>query len=128
MGRAYVAHARRVLSPDRTDAADTQLDMILCIVADIGIEFGKMLYLGRDNSPLPVTVDHSKAVLLLSLLGCFFVGGVAGAYGFNLLGAASCAPLAAMLLLVSLPACLPARRGSNSRLGADRDSVIFRSG
>lgn len=71
------------------------------IVTDIGIELGKLFYWNRDPT-LPgraVLADRAKLRLLSSLLAAFFGGGVAGAFGFALIGYAATLPLALVLAL-----------------------------
>ncbi|WP_160119998.1 YoaK family protein [Rhodovarius lipocyclicus] len=74
------------------------------IVTDIGIELGKLFYWNRHqggSGPHPhVRADRAKLRLLASLLGCFFGGGVLGAWGFALLGFAAALPLAVLLAAI----------------------------
>ncbi|MFC7608645.1 YoaK family protein [Teichococcus aestuarii] len=74
------------------------------IVTDIGVELGRLLYWNRagtlEGRPF-VRADRAKLRLLLGLLGGFFLGGVAGAAGFLVLGFAFCLPVAALLLLTA---------------------------
>ncbi|MGF6273083.1 uncharacterized membrane protein YoaK (UPF0700 family) [Massilia sp. UYP11] len=74
------------------------------IVTDIGIELGKMAYWNADG-PLrqpKVTANLARLLLMLSLLGAFCLGGVAGALGFQHLGYLSTVPLAAFLCLLAI--------------------------
>jgi uncharacterized membrane protein YoaK (UPF0700 family) len=68
------------------------------IVTDIGIELGKLLYWNADETARPhVAANHGRLVVLCGLLGSFFVGGVAGALGFKILGYVATVPLALLL-------------------------------
>jgi uncharacterized membrane protein YoaK (UPF0700 family) len=68
------------------------------IVTDIGIELGKMMYWNADETAHPrVKANHDRLVVLCGLLGSFFCGGVAGAFGFKILGYAATVPLALLL-------------------------------
>jgi uncharacterized membrane protein YoaK (UPF0700 family) len=76
-------------------------------ITDLGMELGKMLYWNRRSAaaPLarPVRHDRAKLRLTASLLAAFVLGGMAGALGFKHLGFVCVVPLAALLLMVSLP-------------------------
>jgi uncharacterized membrane protein YoaK (UPF0700 family) len=73
------------------------------IVTDLGIELGKLLYVNRsDPGELPVRADRDRLKILGGLLGCFLVGGVLGAYGFQRLGYLSTVPLAVLLAVLAL--------------------------
>ncbi len=75
------------------------------LVTDLGIELGKLLYVNRLPGQPPVLADRRRLHVHLRLIAAFFVGGVAGAYGFKTLGYISTLPLAmALLLLVLRPA------------------------
>ncbi len=74
------------------------------IVTDIGIELGKMAYWNADG-PLrqpKVAANLGRLLLMLSLLGAFFLGGVVGALGFKHLGYLSTVPLAAFLCVLAI--------------------------
>ncbi|MCL1887071.1 MAG: DUF1275 domain-containing protein [Betaproteobacteria bacterium] len=59
------------------------------IVTDIGIELGKMFFwnrgIGREDETY-VRANRGKMFLLANLLIMFFLGGVAGAFGFQFIG------------------------------------------
>lgn len=67
------------------------------LVTDAGIEIGKLLYRNDPAHPElpPVVADRAKLALLLSLIGLFFFGGIAGAFLFSHLGL----PVAALFAL-----------------------------
>lgn len=67
------------------------------LVTDAGIEIGKLLYRNDPAHPElpPVVADRAKLALLLSLIGLFFFGGIAGALLFSHLGL----PVAALFAL-----------------------------
>jgi len=74
------------------------------IVTDIGIELGKMAYWNGDSRVRQpkVTANLGRLLLMLSLLGAFCLGGVAGALGFKHLGYLSTVPLAAFLCVLAI--------------------------
>jgi uncharacterized membrane protein YoaK (UPF0700 family) len=75
------------------------------IVTDIGIELGKLFYWNVSESGPGVTAvraDRSRLRLLASLLGMFFIGGLAGALGFKYVGFISTLPLSAMLVVLAV--------------------------
>ncbi|OYT90856.1 MAG: hypothetical protein CFE43_16235 [Burkholderiales bacterium PBB3] len=94
------------------------------VITDLGIELGKLVYWnGRpragavaDAGPQSqVRANRVKMRLYASLLLSFMGGGVVGAMGFKYVGFIWVLPLAALLLMVSLPPLLadlrkPARR------------------
>lgn len=81
------------------------------MVTDMGIELGKLAYLGmaRLLSHPPIPVDRRKLAILLPIVSMFFFGGLVGALGFKHLGHAFALPIAALLLAVASPQ-LQARR------------------
>jgi uncharacterized membrane protein YoaK (UPF0700 family) len=75
------------------------------IVTDIGIELGKLVYWNVSESGpgvAAVRADRSRLRLLASLLGMFFIGGLAGALGFKYVGFISTLPLSAMLVVLAV--------------------------
>ena len=72
---------------------------------DIGIELGKLFYYNhRPMADLAVRANRVKLKLHALLIGCFFVGGVSGAYGYKLIGfAASILPALLLALLAAGP-------------------------
>ena len=75
------------------------------IVTDIGIELGKLFYWNVSESGPGITAvkaDRSRLRLLASLLGMFFIGGLAGALGFKYVGFISTLPLSAMLVVLAV--------------------------
>lgn len=77
------------------------------VVTDLGIELGKLLYsshIGRDAAAAqPVHANWGRVRLFSGLLGMFFLGGIAGALGFQHWGFVCVVPLALLLMAVSLP-------------------------
>jgi uncharacterized membrane protein YoaK (UPF0700 family) len=76
------------------------------MITDVGIELGKLVYWNRDltrPATSQVRADRPKLRLLSLLLGCFFAGGVFGAFGFQRWGFVSCFPLGLLLLLLAAP-------------------------
>ncbi|VVE12258.1 membrane protein [Pandoraea iniqua] len=85
--------------------AEIRTTHVTGLVTDIGIELGKMLYWNRPGlmaEPQRVAADQGKLRLLASLLGMFFLGGVAGALGFKHLGFVSTVPLALILIMLAI--------------------------
>jgi len=81
--------------------ADIRTTHVTGIVTDIGIELGKLCYWNRSPGLPSVGVDRQRLRILLTLLGCFFLGGVLGALGFNHLGYVATVPLALFLVLLA---------------------------
>ena len=77
------------------------------IITDLGIELGKIFYWNRTQAQTPadfqVRANRIKLRLYCILLGTFMTGGLVGAAGFKYLGFIWVLPLAAVLLLLSLP-------------------------
>lgn len=73
------------------------------LVTDAGIEIGKLFYCNSsDHADLPpVVADRAKLVLLLSLIGLFFLGGIIGALLFSRVGLPAAALFAIPLGLFS---------------------------
>jgi len=76
-----------------------------CVVTDLGIEMGKMLYWNRTGTApeSQVRANQVRLRLFAGLLGMFLVGGIAGAAGFKHVGFVFVVPLALVLLALSLP-------------------------
>jgi uncharacterized membrane protein YoaK (UPF0700 family) len=75
------------------------------IVTDIGMEFGKMLFwnrgVGKEDEAY-VRANRRKLLLLISLLVMFFLGGVVGAFGFQLIGYLTTIFLSVALFLLAI--------------------------
>ncbi|MBX6318479.1 MAG: DUF1275 domain-containing protein [Pigmentiphaga sp.] len=87
--------------------AEIRTTHVTGMVTDIGIELGKLFYwnvsadAGRDHF---VRADRSKLAILGTMVGLFFVGGLAGALSFSYFGFVSTVPLAILLAtLAALP-------------------------
>jgi uncharacterized membrane protein YoaK (UPF0700 family) len=79
--------------------AEIRTTHVTGIVTDLGIEAGKALYWNRDPHAVPrVAADWGRVAVLSSLVGAFFIGGVAGALSFSRFGFAATLPLAAILV------------------------------
>jgi uncharacterized membrane protein YoaK (UPF0700 family) len=75
------------------------------LVTDLGIELGKLFYWNIEKEHPPenmVLGNRIKLRLLASLLLMFFIGGLAGAFGFNHIGFISTIPLAFILLILAI--------------------------
>jgi len=86
--------------------AEIRTTHVTGIATDIGIELGKLFYRNAEKyqGTLRVTVNRPRLALLCLLAVFFFIGGVAGAFGFNRLGYVATVPLALVLVaLASVP-------------------------
>jgi len=74
-------------------------------ITDLGMELGKVFFLRRSGRKPLVSVRHDWLRMQISggLLAMFVLGGVAGALGFKYVGFIFVAPLAALLLAISVP-------------------------
>ena len=70
------------------------------LVTDLGLELGKLLYVNRHPEHTPVRANRDKLRLQSRLVGGFFIGALAGAWGFKHLGFVSTLPLTGLLLLL----------------------------
>lgn len=82
------------------------------VITDLGIELGKLAYWNRAyGTSQPVRADRERLIVLVSLVMCFFIGGIAGAVGFSRVGYVSTVPLALLLvLLAAVPTADDVRR------------------
>lgn len=97
----------------KVSKAEIRTTHITGIVTDIGIELGKLFYWnGATPSKQPrVLANRPRLTLLIVLALSFFVGGVAGAYGFKLVGYIATVPLSLVLgVLAVVPALDDVRR------------------
>lgn len=90
----------------KVSRAEIRTTHVTGILTDIGIELGRLLYgnVAGATSAGSVRIDRQRLALHASLLGLFVLGGVAGAFAFQLVGALAAAPLASLLLALSVPA------------------------
>lgn len=84
--------------------AEVRTTHVTGMVTDIGIELGKLLYVNRGERAghAPVRANRERLLINSLLVGCFFAGGVSGAFGFQHLGFLSTVPLAGVLLTLAL--------------------------
>lgn len=85
--------------------AEIRTTHVTGLVTDIGIELGKMLYWNRDHSQAAehkVVSNRHKLKLHSCLVLAFFIGGIAGAFGFSRFGFLTSLPMALCLVLISL--------------------------
>ncbi|MDB5890788.1 MAG: hypothetical protein JWP47_1619 [Polaromonas sp.] len=82
------------------------------VITDLGIELGKLLYWNRSASPPEshVRANRAKLNLLVTLLGLFVTGGLAGALAFKYVGFVGVVPLALVLMALALPPLFADRR------------------
>ena len=83
--------------------AEIRTTHITGVVTDIGIELGKLFYWNRHPGTAggKVAANRHRLGLLSALVGCFFLGGLAGAVGFKYLGYVSTVPLALVLVVLA---------------------------
>lgn len=84
----------------KVSSAEIRTTHVTGLMTDIGIELGKLLYFNGAGSPQKVVANQRKLRIHLSLVGCFFAGGVAGALGFKTWGYVTTLPLALALLVM----------------------------
>ena len=75
------------------------------IATDIGIELGRMCYWNSKvdkEDKTYVRANRERLYLFVNLLLMFFIGGVAGAFGFKELGFWATLPLALILLILAI--------------------------
>ncbi len=86
--------------------AEIRTTHITGIVTDIGIELGKMMYLNRpapgQDTLAPVAGDRQRLKVLSTLAASFFLGGVAGGFGFSRIGYVATVPLALVLMCLAI--------------------------
>jgi uncharacterized membrane protein YoaK (UPF0700 family) len=74
------------------------------MVTDLGIALGRIVSSAMKDRDVSVKDDVATLQMLGSLVGLFFIGGVAGAVGFRRVGFLFAVPLALILVLL---ACVP---------------------
>lgn len=89
----------------KTSGGSTRTTHMTGNITDLGMELGKMFYWNRSGRPAQMFVhaDRQRMRMASGLVVMFVVGGVAGAFGFKYLGFVCVVPLAALLLLLSVP-------------------------
>jgi uncharacterized membrane protein YoaK (UPF0700 family) len=94
--------------------AEIRTTHVTGMITDVGIEIGKLVYWNRRAELNPrgwVRADRDRLRRLTLLVTTFFLGGVAGAFGFRHLGFVSAVPLALLLfVLAGLPVLDDVRR------------------
>ena len=80
--------------------AEIRTTHVTGLVTDIGIELGKLLYFNRTDAPTKIVANRRKLRIHLTLVGCFFIGGVVGAVGFKTWGYVTSVPLALLLAVL----------------------------
>jgi uncharacterized membrane protein YoaK (UPF0700 family) len=83
--------------------AEIRTTHVTGMVTDIGIELGRLVYWNRGAYPgqQEVRADRENLWMLVSLVGLFVIGGVAGAIGFVHVGFEVTLPIAVVLLLLA---------------------------
>jgi uncharacterized membrane protein YoaK (UPF0700 family) len=82
--------------------AEIRTTHVTGLVTDIGIELGKLLYVNARADSAPVLANRQKLRIHSLLVGCFFAGGLFGAFGFKYAGFVTTVPLAIALWVLSL--------------------------
>ena len=82
--------------------AEIRTTHVTGLVTDLGIELGKLVYFNHLAGVGPVRASRVRMRHQGLLIGLFFVGGVAGALGFQLAGYITTVPLAVLLLTLAL--------------------------
>jgi uncharacterized membrane protein YoaK (UPF0700 family) len=82
--------------------AEIRTTHVTGLVTDIGIELGKLLYVNARAGSAPVLANRQKLRIHCLLVGCFFAGGLFGAFGFKYAGFVTTVPLAIALWVLSL--------------------------
>ncbi|HEX7864077.1 MAG TPA: YoaK family protein [Variovorax sp.] len=92
----------------KTSRGSTRTTHMTGNITDVGIELGKMLYWNRraTSKPQPVRHDRGRLRRCGGLVGMFVLGGTVGALGFKHVGFVCVVPLAALLLVLSIPPLL----------------------
>lgn len=85
----------------KVSSAQIRTTHVTGMVTDIGIELGKLLYPARAGDPDPVRGDLGRLRLHAAIVGCFIVGGIAGALGGVWIGYPSVVPLALVVLAIA---------------------------
>lgn len=104
--------------------AEIRTTHVTGLVTDLGIELGKLVYWNRSqrfDSEAFVVANRDKLMIHATILGMFFLGGVAGAFGFKWIGFSATLPLAvALLAMASIPlvddlkGCLVRRKAASA--------------
>ena len=84
--------------------AEIRTTHVTGLITDLGIEIGKLFYWNHqagNGGSFHVRANRTKLRVHLSLVIAFFVGGLAGAFGFKYVGFASTIPLAIGLVVLS---------------------------
>lgn len=85
--------------------AEIRTTHVTGLATDLGIELGKLFYWNRthaQDSAEYVAANRDKLAIHALILSMFFIGGVAGAFGFKSLGFIATVPLALILLALAV--------------------------
>ena len=89
----------------RISNAEIRTTHVTGMITDIGIEFGKLVYFNlspSDDLHPRILANRHKIRILAQLVALFFLGGVAGAFGFHRFGFVFALPLALVLIVMAL--------------------------
>lgn len=85
--------------------AEIRTTHVTGLATDLGIELGKLFYWNRTHarsSAQYVAANRDKLAIHALILSMFFVGGIAGAFGFKSVGFIATVPLALILLALAV--------------------------
>lgn len=85
----------------KVSQAEIRTTHVTGLITDLGIELGKALYLNRADVANRVTANRRKLRIHSLLVGCFFAGALAGAFGFKTYGYVATVPLAILLMILT---------------------------
>jgi uncharacterized membrane protein YoaK (UPF0700 family) len=88
------------------------------VITDLGIELGRLVYWNRASSVDDrhfVRANRDKLAIHATILGLFFVGGIAGALAFKSVGFSATVPIAALLMAMAAPPLWLDLRGQRTR-------------
>ena len=73
------------------------------VITDLGIELGRMIYWNRAKTgDQRVTANTDRVIILSTILGLFFTGGIVGAAAFKAIGYSAVLPIVAVLIGISV--------------------------
>jgi uncharacterized membrane protein YoaK (UPF0700 family) len=87
----------------KVSKAEIRTTHVTGLVTDIGIELGRLIYINRAVGTPRVLADRARLGVQLLLFSCFLAGGIAGALSFKAFGFLTVFPLAAILVVISVP-------------------------
>lgn len=86
----------------KISSAEIRTTHITGMVTDIGIEFGRRLNRWMSSDKSHVLESQNRVALLSTLVLCFFVGGVVGAFGFEKIGSKTAIVLSILVATLAI--------------------------